>query len=46
MRGSAALLAAGGAHVDLRVLPPGEHGIADEEVDALRALLTAPAAGS
>jgi phospholipase/carboxylesterase len=39
-RESAAVLEAAGAEVDLRIMPPGEHGVDDEEVDALRALLT------
>jgi phospholipase/carboxylesterase len=39
VRRTADLLAAGGAAVDLRVHPPAEHGVHDEEVDALRELV-------
>jgi predicted esterase len=38
---SAAILAAAGADVDLRVFPPRPHGIGPEEVDALRELIRA-----
>jgi phospholipase/carboxylesterase len=38
-RESAEILAAGGADVDLRVFPPGPHGVHDEEVEATRALI-------
>lgn len=38
-RESAAVLEAAGAEVDLQIMPPGEHGVDDEEVDFLRALL-------
>jgi phospholipase/carboxylesterase len=43
-RESASVLEAAGAAVDLRIMPPGEHGIEDEEVEALRRLLRAEAA--
>jgi phospholipase/carboxylesterase len=36
---TAELLSAGGASVDLRVHPPAEHRVHDDEVDALRALV-------
>jgi phospholipase/carboxylesterase len=38
-RESAAILAQAGADVDLRVFPPGPHGVTNEEVDAVRALI-------
>jgi predicted esterase len=38
-RESAAILAAGGADVDLRVYPPGPHALHEEEVEAVRALI-------
>lgn len=38
-RASAAILAEGGADVDLRVFPPAPHTLHQEEVDAVRALL-------
>jgi phospholipase/carboxylesterase len=38
-RESAAILAQAGADVDLRVFPPGPHGVTAEEVDAVRALI-------
>ena len=38
---SAKLLAAGGAEVDLRVFEPSPHGIRPQEVDAVRALISA-----
>jgi predicted esterase len=39
VRRTAELLAAGGAAVDLRIHPPAEHRVHDEEVDALRELV-------
>jgi phospholipase/carboxylesterase len=38
-RESAEILAAGGAGVDLRVFPPAPHGLHEEEVEAVRALI-------
>jgi predicted esterase len=38
-RESAEILAAAGADVDLRVFPPAPHGLHQEEVDAVRALI-------
>jgi phospholipase/carboxylesterase len=38
-RESAAILAEAGADVDLRVFPPGPHGITTEEVEAVRTLI-------
>jgi phospholipase/carboxylesterase len=38
-RESAEILAAAGAEVDLRVFPPGPHGVTGEEVDAVRAMV-------
>ena len=38
-RESAEILAAGGAHVDLRVFGPGSHTIRAEEADAVAALV-------
>jgi predicted esterase len=43
-RESAGALEEAGAAVDLRIMPPGPHGIADEEVEALRRLLRASTA--
>jgi predicted esterase len=42
---SADVLGAAGADVDLHVFPPGEHGIRDEEVAALRELVAGLLAG-
>lgn len=42
---SADVLGAAGADVDLHVFPPGEHGIRDEEVAALRELVAGLPAG-
>jgi phospholipase/carboxylesterase len=39
VRRTAELLAAGGAAVDLRIHPPAEHRVHDDEVDALRELV-------
>jgi len=39
VRWTAQLLAAGGASIDLRIHPPAEHRVHDEEVDALRELV-------
>jgi hypothetical protein len=36
---SAEVLAAAGAHVDLRILRPGDPGMEEEEVDAVRLLI-------
>jgi phospholipase/carboxylesterase len=44
VRRTAELLAAGGAAVDLRIHPPAEHRVHDEEVDALRELVRTVAA--
>jgi phospholipase/carboxylesterase len=44
VRRSAELLAAGGAAVDLRVHPPAEHRVHDDELDALRELVAGVAA--
>jgi phospholipase/carboxylesterase len=38
-RESAAILAEAGGEVDLRVFPPGPHGVQPEEIEAVRALI-------
>jgi predicted esterase len=45
VRDTAEVLRAAGAAVDLRVSPPAPHEVHPEEVDALRELVRAVAAG-